>query len=268
MSDNLNYNNCMVSGCRFPTYHVTAGHNCGSCKKYGHGIIECTNSIKKDLLVNYMSDVLPLSKQCKFGECKYKHLHTSEAHHCTLCQNRMHSLTTCPKNSNNQVEKKINIQCPLCKKSNQINKKQQKIYGLSDTCVVCLGNNVEVFFPECRHVCICIGCFNKLTNQDKIDVFNDIRDETLLSKQKYDLVKIKTNLKEYPSYTLVYEGMGCYTLIRRLNPGSQLEGMFNHSDDFHCPDKIKKLDEFINGYCFVESNSMFHEWLGNSSYDN
>ncbi len=267
MSENINFNNCNVLGCRFPTYHVTGGHKCGNCGKYGHGILECNSPMKKAQLASYMMDVLPPQKQCKFGECKFKHLHTSEAHHCSTCQSRLHSPSTCPNNLINQIVKKINIQCPLCKKPNQISKNQQKIFGLTDTCAVCMSDNVEVFFPDCGHVCVCLGCFYRLSNQDKIDVFDDIRDETLLVKQKYEVGKIKSILKEFPSYTTVYEGMGCCTLIRRLNPNSPLEGLFNHSDDFYCANKKEKLEEFINGYYFVEGPTIFHEWLGNSNYE-
>lgn len=265
MSGNLNYNNCMVSECRFPTYHVTAGHNCGSCKKYGHGIIECTNPIKKAALASYMSDILPASKQCKFGECKYKHLHTSEAHHCTLCQNRMHSLNTCPKNP---IENKFDIQCQLCKKTNQISKNQQKIFGLTDTCIVCMDNNVEVFFPTCGHVCVCMSCFKILTKQNNVDIFDDIRDQEFLEKQKYPIDKINLVLKDYPSYIIIYEGMGCCTIVRRLNLNSPIEGLFNHSDDGYNSDKMKKIKEFVNGYCWIENNDIYHEWKGYESFEN
>lgn len=33
---------CSVKECRFPCYHVTSGHKCGNCGKYGHGVIECS----------------------------------------------------------------------------------------------------------------------------------------------------------------------------------------------------------------------------------
>jgi len=31
--------------------------------------------------------------------------------------------------------------------------------------------------------------------------------------------------------------------------------------------KKEKLEEFINGYYFVEGPTIFHEWLGNSNYE-
>ena len=32
---------CKVLKCKFPSSHVTLGHKCGRCNKYGHGEIEC-----------------------------------------------------------------------------------------------------------------------------------------------------------------------------------------------------------------------------------
>lgn len=261
MSDDMKFNNCMVLGCRFPTYHVTAGHKCGTCGKYGHGIRECSDVFKKAKLASFMSDILPPTKQCRFGGCRYKTLHTSEAHHCTSCHNRMHSSITCPNNqSTNNV--KLDIKCPVCKKDNQISKSQQKIFGLSDTCVVCMDKKVEIFFPTCGHVCVCNECFKILTNQNKINVFDDIRDEAFLEKQKYQINEIKMLLKDYPSYVSVYEGMGCCTIVRRFNANSPIEGLFNHSDDGYDPNKMKKIEDFINGYYWIEDNSLYHDWTG------
>ena len=41
---------CMVQKCRYNTSHYTNAHQCGSCKEYGHGIIECEDNKK---LINY-----------------------------------------------------------------------------------------------------------------------------------------------------------------------------------------------------------------------
>jgi hypothetical protein len=32
---------CLVKNCRYNTYHYTDSHQCGTCKKLGHGRIEC-----------------------------------------------------------------------------------------------------------------------------------------------------------------------------------------------------------------------------------
>ena len=36
-------NICKAINCRFKTTHITAGHKCGKCGKYGHGQVECGN---------------------------------------------------------------------------------------------------------------------------------------------------------------------------------------------------------------------------------
>lgn len=53
------------------------------------------------------------------------------------------------------------IKCPMCR--TQINsRKIREIKGSSDECKVCLDKNVELYFEECAHACICKDCFSKL----------------------------------------------------------------------------------------------------------
>ena len=53
------------------------------------------------------------------------------------------------------------IKCPICRTT--INKnKVKEIKGSSDECKVCLHNNIEIYFDECMHACVCKECFNKL----------------------------------------------------------------------------------------------------------
>ena len=53
------------------------------------------------------------------------------------------------------------IKCPLCR--TDINKNTIKtIKGSSDICKICLDKEVEVYFDECEHACVCTSCFNKL----------------------------------------------------------------------------------------------------------
>ena len=63
---------------------------------------------------------------------------------------------------NNILNKKLTILCPLCRTI--VNKKEIFfIKGNDQKCNVCLENNVEVYFPECQHACICKVCL-KLIN--------------------------------------------------------------------------------------------------------
>jgi hypothetical protein len=95
------------------------------------------------------------------------------------------------------------------------------------------------------------------------NVFDSVRNESILTTQSYDIVRIKSHLAAYPSYLTVYEGMGCCSIIRKLNPDSPIEGLFNHSDDGYSPDKVAKLEDFIKGYCHIEyPDMMHHNWTG------
>ena len=54
-----------------------------------------------------------------------------------------------------------NIECPLCR---TVNKESQisKVYGLEIKCSLCMDDNVNRFFQECGHACICHNCLDKL----------------------------------------------------------------------------------------------------------
>ena len=125
-------------------------------------------------------------------------------------------------------------------------------------------------YIHCGDACICSECMDRLdTNKSTYDVdqgfnvFDSVRNESILTSQSYDIVQIKSHLTDYPSYITIYEGMGCCTIIRRLNPDSPIEGLFNHSDDGYSPEKVAKLENFIQGYCYIEySPMMSHDWTG------
>lgn len=85
---------CKVKGCRYPNFHTTKGHQCGRCKRFGHGVLEC-NYIDKILnLTNHHKDILPIDKWCKVKDCKYKYFHTTEGHICKYC-NTIHTDDDC-----------------------------------------------------------------------------------------------------------------------------------------------------------------------------
>jgi hypothetical protein len=146
---------CKVSYCRFNWSHVTKGHKCGVCSAYGHGELECNSPIRKNMLARYHNETLPADVKCTVEDCVYKEYHTTSAHHCSKCNEHVaHTLTTC-----GNVEKKV--KCPMCRTENAI-KTPIKIFGLTDECVICCDNKVEIFFPHCNHCCLCQVCFNKL----------------------------------------------------------------------------------------------------------
>lgn len=79
---------CKVLYCRYPNFHTTSGHKCGTCGKFGHGQMECGNNIKINNLVPYLNNVIPKNKQCTVINCRYKFNHMKESHLCDKCNRR------------------------------------------------------------------------------------------------------------------------------------------------------------------------------------
>jgi hypothetical protein len=79
---------CKVNYCRFPGKHTTSGHQCGKCKKFGHGQTECMDSYKINELKKYHNDKLPDNLQCTNNNCDHRHNHTSDSHICSKCSKR------------------------------------------------------------------------------------------------------------------------------------------------------------------------------------
>lgn len=79
---------CKVKYCRYPNKHTTSAHQCGKCKKYGHGQTECNNIKKINNLKQYCNDILPDNIQCTVIDCNNRHTHTSDSHICSKCNKR------------------------------------------------------------------------------------------------------------------------------------------------------------------------------------
>ena len=60
---------------------------------------------------------------------------------------------------NSQLER--TVKCPLCRTKNNI-KDIITIKGLTETCKVCLVNEIEKCFPACNHACVCASCLESL----------------------------------------------------------------------------------------------------------
>ena len=252
---------CKVSECDCPYTHVTLGHKCNKCKRYGHGEIECNNLDYLNYLKNFNKE-LPTSIQCKFGGCRYYKYHTNDYHFCQLCLEKYHSQDSCEL----LLHETLDIICPICKKINIISCKQIKIYGLSENCVICMDNPIEMYLPSCGHACLCISCTNKIDKNNNPNIYNDIRNEYVLIKQNYNLEEIRKCFKSYPSYVYVYEGNGCYSIIR-IKINRKIEGLFINTDDINNISKIIKKSNFIKGYALVNTDlPIYHNWLSNLSY--
>jgi hypothetical protein len=235
---------CKVNNCRYPEAHTTVYHQCGTCKSFGHGMIECGNPNKIKYLKEFNHDVLPIEKHCLFGGCINPPTHITESHTCEQCYERSHSKSTCPTNI-----KETNIMCPNCRK---INKSTLRSFGSENKCVVCF-EDAQIFLPDCGHNCLCLKCSKTLDKNNNLD---ELYDENYLIENHYNVPLIKSQLENIPCYVVVYQGMGCCTLVRRLNETSNIEGLFVHSDDGYNPNKVRINQEFINGYCKIDTEIM------------
>lgn len=226
---------CKVHGCRYSWSHTTLGHECGTCHKFGHGQYECENTLKISNL-NNIKDILPLNLQCSIKGCRFKEYHIKEIH----------------KSSFSCDKKKIQyiIECPICRTINHINENQPKLYGVSDICCVCTEKNVELFFSNCGHACICLDCADNLNKNIK-DYQKEITKEHQIDNNIKLFILKKFEGKNEKIFHTIKLDMGCSIWIRRKNQKSPLEGFFMHSDDwgqYGCNKRKLLLEDFLEGY--------------------
>lgn len=147
---------CPILYCNYPNTHIKSAHKCGKCNSLGHGQVECKNQNMKRLLESKTSPMfLPKNISCEAENCPTYWQHTTDAHHCSICNNR-HTEDKCDQG------KDITVQCPVCKTDNDLNTKTNTIFGLSETCKICMDNTVNILLPVCKHACICDVCVVKL----------------------------------------------------------------------------------------------------------
>ena len=151
---------CKVKNCRFDGSHVTMGHKCGTCGSYGHGQCECEDDIATYALQQYSGDVLPAHLSCKMRGCRYKTMHVSGSHQCGSCNGFGHGQYECKNDDSSDSDDSIKytIKCPICRKVNNIMEGQPNIYGSNEECKVCLAEKVQLFMPQCGHLCLCDAC--------------------------------------------------------------------------------------------------------------
>ena len=152
MQTNINY--CMINNCRFKTTHTTRSHICGFCNKTGHGQIECNNFSLQQKLIEHYNDIIEPNERCKFNDCELKLFHKPISHQCEYCKKFGHPSYECP-NIN------FKIICPVCRCDNNIKLNQKNISGLNIECCICMDKQVEIYFPDCGHACICSICYTK-----------------------------------------------------------------------------------------------------------
>ena len=80
---------CKVKNCRFSRYHLSEAHQCGLCKKFGHGQIECANNKLIENITHLSKNIsLPENLYCKAPFCESPNTHLSESHQCSNCDDR------------------------------------------------------------------------------------------------------------------------------------------------------------------------------------
>lgn len=143
---------CRVQNCRFPSTHVTLGHQCGTCGQMGHGQIECNDQEAIRRLALFL-DVLPPDERCAVAGCQTSQTHKTVAHHCKQCGGcggrhlPLCSLaTSCP--------------CPICRAGNPPDL-WQTVYT-NTVCAVCFESKPLLILPNCRHAVVCKDCYHQI----------------------------------------------------------------------------------------------------------
>lgn len=62
------------------------------------------------------------------------------------------------------------LSAPLCKKENKVIIKKDKVYGMSETCDVCMVNEKDILLPECKHMCLCSECVKKMDTSVGLEI--------------------------------------------------------------------------------------------------
>ena len=113
---------CQVKNCRYSDSHVTCRHMCGSCHKYGHGILECGNDTMIENLKKSYNDRCS-ENICCIDDCVDRTTHTTVGHSCLYCNsrnldsNKFNFKTTDQLNDRQYTEENINYchlkNCPI-----------------------------------------------------------------------------------------------------------------------------------------------------------
>lgn len=173
---------CIYKSCKSRKYHMTESHHCEKCflnhcsddcliqpieildQKYDLPCLHKNfNEIFKDYKNSYLS--INLAENILFIRIKNDiidglYINVNDynySHYKNKFIDKLYYL--------GDFQKKLNniIKCPICRNQNDINN-ISIIKGSSENCKICLTNNIEIYFMDCQHACVCRPCFNKLTN--------------------------------------------------------------------------------------------------------
>lgn len=249
---------CKARNCRFPRSHITSGHKCGGCNKYGHGRMECRDGRKKAQLREMSRyDRLPTSIQCGVVGCRRSETHTTTGHYCRNCgwffdtcrtegcggcylsEDINQARQTLEESRDSDVQP-IEIKCPVCRKTNSISDVEDcKIYGLEQTCAVCMEIPISIRLPDCKHACLCEKCMDRIRSPE--EKTETERFESVIDDFRY----LFTGLDNV--YVIVYAGQGCNLYVRKKN--GVFDAFFLHGDEQgqYGPDRTPSLNRFLSG---------------------
>ena len=143
---------CHVKYCRFSTTHATCAHQCGICKQFGHGHLECGKQKKIDKLKSIFpaDSVPPGSFSCDVPGCSAPSTHARQAHVCDICDVRGGCM----------CKVSLSAECPTCKQVSIVDCTMPIFTGAE--CIICYEPGPVVVFSGCRHANVCKSCADTL----------------------------------------------------------------------------------------------------------
>lgn len=222
---------CKVQGCRYPAFHVSAGHECGKCHMFGHGQYEC---VRPERVAYSLTDRLPLNMQCQMPDCFYKEYHITSGHLCGTCR-KWGSECTCAHKT---------AKCPVCRMENRYTTAESlKIFGISQKCSVCMEKDIEIYLPVCKHACLCKSCLAVITQDDRREMKGSDEVERVFQTARVRLGN-QNNV-----YVIEYVGQGCAWYLKRVE--GTITGFFLHGDNHGqygpSTNDIPRLETFLAG---------------------
>lgn len=206
-------NFCRVLNCVTPSFHVSAGHLCEVCGKYGHGSVECS---EPSLITYSLSETLPGHLRCRIPGCNRRNLHTTFGHYCQTCD--IFGICSCFKDI-------FSVLCPLCRITSTVyGEKSVSVIGLSQKCEICMDGEISVLLPACRHACMCMDCFRKIA----VTLYSELSDdkEDYPDEETYDIFRLgrlvlgnRNNI-----FTFIGDHDGNQWIIKRT--GSIIQGYY------------------------------------------
>jgi hypothetical protein len=189
---------CKVINCASSKTHVSLYHQCNNCHMKGHGEAECNNKDKITALEQFKYDILPEQLWCKSRNCKNYWTHTTEGHICYKCH-VTHIYEKCPQypllqlcNERKCLDNKnvYQVKCAICRIISFCIDTEINAFGLTQECVICHENSIDVILPRCKHATYCKGCINKIKTEITEPINSD--DPNLIKNLKtYGMHKFK-----------------------------------------------------------------------------